>query len=134
MNILWVDQPVGTGVSTGQVMATSEQEIAQDFVNFSPNFQKTFSIKKFKIFVTIENYTCRYVPYISSAMIEGHDTDHLNLQGAMTYNPTIGCFDYVQETAIAAPFIHANSAMLKLNSSFLTKLEFINKACGLRRL
>ncbi|KAF8848285.1 alpha/beta-hydrolase [Acephala macrosclerotiorum] len=99
-NVLWVDQP------------------------------KTFSIKKFKIFVTGESYAGRYVPYIASAMNDRHDTDYFNLQGAMTYDPTIGSFDYVQEMAVAAPFIHANNAMMNLNSPFLAELDFIDQACG----
>ncbi|CZR55517.1 related to pheromone processing carboxypeptidase (Sxa2) [Phialocephala subalpina] len=129
-NVLWVDQPVGAGFSTGQVTATSDEEIAQDFINFFLNFQKIFSIKKFKIFVTGESYAGRYVPYISSAMIDRHDMDYFNLQGVMTYDPTVGSFDYVQEMAVAAPFIHANNAILNLNSSFLAELDVIDQACG----
>ena len=30
--MLWVEQPVGTGFTTGNATATSEEEIAQDFV------------------------------------------------------------------------------------------------------
>lgn len=51
-NVLWVEQPVGTGFSIGEVKAKSEEEIAQDFVMFFKNFQDTFGIKNFKIYVT----------------------------------------------------------------------------------
>ena len=47
-----VEQPVGTGFSQGDVTATSEEDIAQDFVNFFRNFEDTFGIKNFKIHVT----------------------------------------------------------------------------------
>lgn len=30
--MLWVEQPVGTGFATGNATATTEEEIAQDFV------------------------------------------------------------------------------------------------------
>jgi carboxypeptidase C (cathepsin A) len=79
--MLWVEQPVGTGFSIGEVTATSEEDIAQDFVKFFKNFQTIFGIKKFKIYVTGESYAGRYVPYISSAMIDEKDTDYFDLSG-----------------------------------------------------
>ena len=47
-----VEQPVGTGFTTGKPTANSEEEIAQDFVKFFKNFEKTFGIKNFNIYVT----------------------------------------------------------------------------------
>lgn len=76
-----VEQPVGTGFSIGEVTATSEEDIAEDFVNFFLNFQKTFGIKNFKIYVTGESYAGRYVPYISLAMLEKNNTEYFDLSG-----------------------------------------------------
>ena len=80
-NVLWVEQPVGTGFSIGNVTATSEEEIAQDFADFFLNFQTIFGISKFKIYVTGESYAGRYVPYISAAMLDKKDTEHFDLSG-----------------------------------------------------
>ena len=82
-----VEQPVGTGFSIGEVTATSEEDIADDFVNFFANFQQIFDIARFKIYVTGESYAGRYVPYISSAMLDKNDTEHFNVSGALTYDP-----------------------------------------------
>lgn len=76
-----VDQPVGTGYSIGTPTADSQEETAQDFVKFFKNFQKTFGIKNFKIFVTGESYAGRYVPYISAAMLDECDKEYYDLQG-----------------------------------------------------
>lgn len=76
-----VEQPVGTGFSIGEVTATTEEDIAEDFVNFFLNFQKTFGIKNFKIYVTGESYAGRYVPYISLAMLERNDTEYFDVSG-----------------------------------------------------
>lgn len=51
-NMLWVEQPVGTGYTVGTATAKSEEEIANDFVGFLENFENTFGIKNFKIYVT----------------------------------------------------------------------------------
>ena len=38
-NMLWVEQPVGTGFSIGTPNATSQEDIASDFVKFFKNFE-----------------------------------------------------------------------------------------------
>ena len=72
---------VGTGFSIGEVTADTEEEISQEFIKFFKNFQDTFGIKNYKIFVTGESYAGRYVPYISAAMIDANDTEYYDLQG-----------------------------------------------------
>ncbi len=76
-----VEQPVGTGFSIGEVTATGEEDLAQDFVNFFRNFETTFGIKNFKIYVTGESYAGRYVPYISAAMLDEKDKEYFDLSG-----------------------------------------------------
>jgi carboxypeptidase D len=80
-NMLWVDQPVGTGMSVGTPTATTQEETAQDFIKFFKNFEVLFGIKKFSIYVTGESYAGRYVPYISSAMIDQNGREYFDLKG-----------------------------------------------------
>ncbi|RAH52603.1 serine carboxypeptidase PepF [Aspergillus piperis CBS 112811] len=129
-NVLWVDQPVGTGFSLGVPTATSEEEIAADFVKFFKNWQQIFGIKNFKIYVTGESYAGRYVPYISAAFLDQNDTEHFNLKGALAYDPCIGQFDYVQEEAPVVPFVQKNNALFNFNASFLAELETLHEQCG----
>ena len=89
-NVLWVEQPVGTGFSQGKVTATSEEEIAEDFAGFFLNFQKTFGIKNFKIYVTGESYAGRYVPYISANFLDKNDTEYFDLKGKF---PALGLYE-----------------------------------------
>lgn len=65
--------------------ATSELDIAADFVGFFKNFEDLFGIKNYKIYVTGESYAGRYVPYISAAMLDQNDTTYFNLSGALAY-------------------------------------------------
>lgn len=60
--MLWVEQPVTTGFSTGTANATSEVDIAEDFVSWFKNWQRIFGIQNYKIYVTGESYAGRYVP------------------------------------------------------------------------
>jgi carboxypeptidase D len=63
------------------VTATSEEDIAQDFIKFFQNFQDIFGIKNFKIYVTGESYAGRYVPYISAAMLDENNKEYFDLNG-----------------------------------------------------
>ena len=76
-----VEQPVGTGFSIGEVTATTEEEIAQDFIKFFKNWETTFGIKNYKIYITGESYAGRYVPYISAAMLDEKDKEYYDLSG-----------------------------------------------------
>ena len=78
---LRVEQPVGTGFSIGEVTAKTEEEIAQDFIKFFKNWETTFGIKDYKIYVTGESYAGRYVPYISAAMLDEKDKEYYDLSG-----------------------------------------------------
>lgn len=65
--------------------ATSEEDIAQDFIKFFKNFQDIFGIKNYKIYVTGESYAGRYVPYISAAMLDQNNTEYYDLSGVLVY-------------------------------------------------
>ncbi|KAJ9618797.1 hypothetical protein H2204_012929 [Knufia peltigerae] len=129
-NVLWVEYPVGVGFSIGEPRARTEEGIAEEFNDFFFNFQKIFAISKFKIYVTGESYAGRYVPYIASGMLDRNDSNHFNLSGALTYNPTIGEFGWVQTQAVIYPLIEKYNNVLGYNSSFMAKLASIDQTCG----
>jgi carboxypeptidase D len=125
-----VEQPVGTGYTVGRPSATTEEQIAKDFVGFLGNFQKTFGISKFKIYVTGESYAGRYVPFISAAILDQKDKTNFDLGGAMVYDPCIGKFDYVQEQVPSYDFVTANNNFFGFSNSFLNQLKSIHTSCG----
>lgn len=45
INTVWVEQPIGTGFSRGEVTATSEEDVAKQFLGFWKNFIETFSMQ-----------------------------------------------------------------------------------------
>lgn len=127
-NMLWVEQPVGTGFSTGTPTATSEEDIAADFVNFFKNFQDTFGIKNYKIFVTGESYSGRYVPYIANAMLDQNDTCYYDVNGILIYDPCIGSYA-AQNDITVYPYVEQNNNVLNLNKSYLADLDALDKSC-----
>ncbi|KAH0361413.1 serine carboxypeptidase, partial [Aureobasidium melanogenum] len=127
---LVVEQPVGTGFSIGTPRATSEEQVAQDFIKFFKNFQRLFGTTNYKIYVTGKSYAGRYVPYTSAAMLGQNDTEYYDLSGALIYDPVIGNFDYTQEEVVIVPFAVQNQNILDLNTSFLAKMETLHQSCG----
>ncbi|OCK73368.1 putative pheromone processing carboxypeptidase [Lepidopterella palustris CBS 459.81] len=129
-NMLWVDQPIGTGYSIGTPKATTQEEIAQNFVDFFKNWEELFGIKNFKIYVTGESYAGRYVPYISAAMLDKKNKEYFDLSGALVFDPCIGQFDYTQEEVVAVPFVEANANLFNFNETFMEEIQSLHKTCG----
>jgi hypothetical protein len=51
-NMVWVEQPVGTGFSQGNVTATSETDVADQFLGFFKNFVDLFGMQGYKVYIT----------------------------------------------------------------------------------
>jgi carboxypeptidase D len=127
--MVWVEQPVGTGFSQGTVTATSEEDVADQFLGFWKNFVETFSMQGYTIYVTGESYAGYYVPYISNAMINANDTTHYNFSSMMIYDPSLS-YGVVQEQIVTAPFVDYWAPLLGLNDSFMSYMHETADSCG----
>ncbi|KAF2758357.1 putative serine carboxypeptidase [Pseudovirgaria hyperparasitica] len=128
-NMVWVEQPVGTGFTQGEPVATSEEEIADEFLGFFKNFIDTFGLHNKKIYVTGESYAGLYVPYIADAMLNQEDTTYYNLTGTLIYDPVIGERD-LQTEVVAVPFADKWSGLFNFNESFNDDLHDRFDSCG----
>jgi carboxypeptidase D len=63
-------------------------------------------------------------------MLDQKDKEYFDLSGALTYDPCIGQFDYVQEEVPAVPFVVANNNLFNFNESFLAQLQGLHESCG----
>ncbi|KAJ3069681.1 hypothetical protein HDU98_007268 [Podochytrium sp. JEL0797] len=95
-NILYVDQPVGTGFSfdTLTTQATFGQAgVATYFYTFLDNFMNVFpDLKYADLYITGESYAGMYIPYISNGLIQAgtwSDGSEINLQGIAMGNPQL---------------------------------------------
>jgi hypothetical protein len=60
-NVVWVEQPVGTGFSQGIPTATNEEDVAAQFLGFWENFVDIFALQGRKVYITGESYAGYYV-------------------------------------------------------------------------
>ncbi|KAK4574869.1 hypothetical protein LTR86_001711 [Recurvomyces mirabilis] len=132
-NMVWVDQPVGTGFSpaangTPQTIK-NEQDVAVDFAGFWKNFMEQFDLVGHKVYITGESYAGQYIPYIAEYMLDQNDTDYYNVSGIQINDPSINYDD----TLIYAPSVwHLNdySNIFGLNETFMTDINARAEKCG----
>ena len=93
-NIVYVDQPIGTGFSPAAPGApgkiNNETDVAMLFTGFWQNFMTTFDFTGRKVYIAGESYAGQYIPYIAQYMLERNNTDFYNVAGILIYDPSIG--------------------------------------------
>lgn len=126
-NVIYVDQPVGTGFSQGTPSANNEVDVANQFMAFWKNFVDTFDLTGYKVYLAGESYAGMYVPYIASGMLDTNDTQYFNVSGIMIYDPLIG-HDYLQGSVSVVPFVQRHRALFPLDN--LDELASLDESCG----
>jgi carboxypeptidase D len=128
-NVLYVDQPVGTGFSQGPPTERSNTDVANSFVKFFKNFVDTFGFQGKKIYIAGESYAGVYVPYIAKAMFAQNDTKYFDVQGTMIYDGSINV-DKVMSDLPAIPYVREFNNLFRLNATSMEKIAQIDEKCG----
>lgn len=121
-NMIWVEQPVGTGFSQGKPSIKDEHDLADQFAGFWKNFITTFGFENADMYLTGESYAGRYVPYIAKNFLDQKDSQHYNLKGISINNPTIG--DALIQFAVPmAPFFSKWQDLINMDEGVLARLN-----------
>ncbi|KAL1858293.1 hypothetical protein VTK73DRAFT_7858 [Phialemonium thermophilum] len=128
-NVIWVDQPVGTGFSVGKPTARNEDDVAAQFKGFWKNFVDTFGLQGYKVYIAGESYAGTYCPYIASAFLDAKDKTYYNMSGMMIYDPVL-TWDDVQTSIPALSFVEYWGGLFPFNDTFREQLRGRDKSCG----
>lgn len=128
-NVVWVEQPIGSGFTQGNASAKSEADAAQQFLGFWRNFVKTFDMQGYDVYIAGESYAGMFIPHIADAMFATNDTIFFNLQATMLLDPLITRHDVMREMQTIS-FVKEWNMLLGLNDSFVGDLERRDRACG----
>ncbi|KAJ1561163.1 Cell death protease, partial [Cladochytrium tenue] len=134
-NILYIDQPVGTGFSFSDTLETTEFTLAKTFLTFLDGWYTTFEeTKDYDLFIAGESYASVYISYISKAILDYpylSDGSPIRLQGIMIGD---GLFD--QETQLTNKQHYLDQAVFLNESGFfnddlaaLAQAELIAQEC-----
>jgi carboxypeptidase D len=103
-NIVYIEQPVGTGFSSGNATEMSSEMVATSFLSWFKGFVDTFGLHGKRIFLTGESYAGYYIPHIADAMFNASDKRHFDLRGTMIYEWVLileDCRIYADRSAVA---------------------------------
>ena len=128
-NVVWVDQPVGSGFSQGTVTARDETDVAEQFLGFWRNFVDAFALQGYKVYVTGSSYSGMYVPYISSAMLDRDDEAYFDLTGMMVFDG-LYAKDPIARDIPVATFVDQWRGILAFNDSFAQAVRDAADSCG----
>ncbi|KAH9238393.1 hypothetical protein K456DRAFT_1769548 [Colletotrichum gloeosporioides 23] len=128
-NVVWIEQPVGTGFSQGPVTATDERDVARQFMGFWKAFVDTFDLHGYKVFVTGSSYSGLFSPYISSAMLDAEDTDYFNVKGMIILDPSISQRSIGQQFGVTKTLEYWGP-VFTLNNTARAKVNEIDQRCG----
>ncbi|KAG9237435.1 serine carboxypeptidase [Amylocarpus encephaloides] len=128
-NMIYIDQPVSTGFSPGNITVNDENDVAKQFMGFWKNFIKTFHMKGYKIYITGESYAGQYIPYIASAMLDAQDETYYNVKGVHIMDPSIN-EDSVLIYAPVVPALKKYQNVIKLNDTYMASIEARAQSCG----
>ncbi|KAL8916656.1 MAG: hypothetical protein Q9172_006196 [Xanthocarpia lactea] len=115
-NMVWVEQPVGTGFSQGVPTAEDEEDVAEQFLGFFKNFVDAFALQGRKVYITGESYAGYYVPYIANAMLDANDSTYYNVEAILIYDPSTST-DTVQQQSASTMQKATNHEMLTVTLS-----------------
>lgn len=127
-DIIYVDQPVGTGFSMGQPTAKDETDIARDFYNWWGNVLKIFpELKRKKLWIAAESYGGLYGPYISDHFYS--QQEKYNLQGLLLIDGFIAEYNLVQG-ATALDYSIARNETLQFPPNATALIKNATDVCG----
>ncbi|KAK6333649.1 hypothetical protein TWF730_003833 [Orbilia blumenaviensis] len=128
-NMIWIEQPVGTGFTQGVPNIKSQEDLAEQFMGFMKNFVDKFGLHGKRIWLTGESYAGKYIPYIADAMLNRADTKYFNFKGSMIYDPSIDEDLYLQEVPVV-PFLERNNAIFNFPEEEVAELKKTADSCG----
>ncbi|PNP56123.1 hypothetical protein THARTR1_03648 [Trichoderma harzianum] len=128
-NVVWIEQPIGTGFSKGEPSITNEDELAAQFMGFWRNFVDVFGLHGWRVYIATESYGGYYGPYISSHFIDANNTDHYNLAGLIMYDGVI-TGKTVQYNLPILPFISRHASEFALDDKTLSFARHTSDECG----
>ncbi|PKY02582.1 serine-type carboxypeptidase F [Aspergillus campestris IBT 28561] len=127
-NMVYVDQPAGTGFSPGPSTVTDEQDVAREFNGWFKNFVDTFDLHGRKIYIIGESYAGQYIPYIASDMLDRKDIDYFNLRGIQLNDPMINEESVMIHAPVVSHFNHYQN-IFALNQTFVQNITRRAEKC-----
>ncbi|KAI9815054.1 MAG: hypothetical protein M1827_002897 [Pycnora praestabilis] len=129
-NVLFVDQPVGVGFSTGNDTTDDNAEVTSDFYLWLKEFFQIFNgLASKNVYLMGESYAGIYIPYFAADILKNKDQFPLNLKSISIGDGTIGN-DAAQTDVSITKFMRKHNDILQIPQDILETFEQANRQCG----
>ncbi|KAL8808084.1 MAG: hypothetical protein Q9182_000362 [Xanthomendoza sp. 2 TL-2023] len=129
-NVLYIDQPVGTGYSSGNRAASNNTETISQFFHWLKAFYDHFPALKTKnTYVMGESYAGIYIPYFAKALMSNRNILNINLKAIALGDPTIGN-NAAMTDLVTTTYLHEISAYYKIPKPILSAFDAADRLCG----
>ncbi|KAJ5113370.1 Peptidase S10 serine carboxypeptidase [Penicillium angulare] len=133
-NVLYVDQPVGTGFSTASSLVRSNNQVTTDFALWLHAFFEKFPHLQSKNAHLIgESYAGIFVPYFANALMERNANDSnsfpINLRSMSLGDGSWGNAAAMSSVAMGT-YMNSQKSLLKVPTDILSAFSSADEICG----
>lgn len=130
-NVLYVENPVGSSLTTGESENISSEDAAIDFVSFLQNFFSTFpELSKKKVWLAGESWAGTMIPYLNQAILEKKPKSVPAIQGTLIISGLITTHN-VSEDLVAYQYAKVYQKLMKLSNEDLADVKAESDRCNL---
>ncbi|MCJ1256944.1 hypothetical protein MMC24_004769 [Lignoscripta atroalba] len=133
-NVLYVDQPVGAGYSTGSNQATNNAQVTQQFYAWLKGFYDIFpNLKEKNTYLMGESYAGVYIPYLTQTILQNKETLDINLKSITIGDGTIGNYATMSDVVVST-WMHRHNNLLGIPQDVLSVFAEADCRCGFTKV
>ncbi|MCJ1315217.1 hypothetical protein MMC15_000533 [Xylographa vitiligo] len=129
-NVLYIDQPVGTGFSTGSTQATSNAQVTEEFYAWLTAFYAQFPrLAAMDTYLMGESFAGVNIPYFAQAIMENSETLPINLRAISLGDPFFGNPAAMVDVPMAR-YLNEQNHILDIPDDVMSVFNTTSSACG----
>ncbi|MCJ1283366.1 hypothetical protein MMC26_002694 [Xylographa opegraphella] len=129
-NVLYIDQPVGTGFSTGSTQATSNAQVTEQFYGWLTAFYAQFPrLAAMDTYIVGESFAGVNIPYFAQAIMENSRTLPINLRAISLGDPFFGNPAAMIDVPMVR-YLNEQNQILRIPDDVMSVFNTTSAACG----
>ncbi|MCJ1403072.1 hypothetical protein MMC11_006295 [Xylographa trunciseda] len=129
-NVLYIDQPVGAGFSTGSTQATSNAQVTEEFYAWITAFYAQFPrLVAMDTYLMGESYAGVYIPYFAQAIMQNSRNLSINLRAISLGDPFFGDPAAMIDVPMAQ-YLNEQNQILDIPTDIISVFNTTSSACG----
>ncbi|MCJ1485953.1 hypothetical protein MMC06_006129 [Schaereria dolodes] len=133
-NVLYIDQPVGAGFSSGSSQAMDNTQVTQEFYAWLKAFYDVFpGLKSKNTYLMGESYAGVYIPYFSQAILQNRHSLNINLKSITIGDGIIGN-PAAQSDVVVGTYMHQLNHTLGIPNDILSTFAEADQTCGFTKV